>query len=288
MKNILITAENSYIGNSVQNWLLREPDKYNIDTVSLRKDSWSEKNFDQYDVVFHVAGIAHVKEKKKNQSLYYKVNRDLTYDVAKKAKKDGVKQFIFLSSMSVYGVRNGIIDKDTPLKPRCAYGKSKIEAEQLIEGLADNTFIVAILRPPMVYGENCKGNYTKLANIALKMPFFPNINNERSMIYIDNLAELVKKLIDNCDGGLLFPQNAQYVKTSEMVRIISEVHGKKIIMTKLFNPFIKLMNISFINKVFGSLMYEKSMSRYKEDYTIFSIEESIYKTERSIHDRIEG
>lgn len=280
LKNILITGKNSYIGTSLENWLMREPNKYKVDTVDMKDGSWKEKDFSSYDVVFHVAGIAHIKETSDNQEFYYKVNRDLAYETAQKSKEDGVEQFIFLSSMSVYGIENGVIDMNTPLKPNSAYGKSKIEAEAFINKLQDDLFTVATLRPPMVYGKNCKGNYPRLVGIALKTPVFPKVDNKRSMIYIDNLSEFVKQLIDNRNGGLFFPQNAEYVSTSEMVDLIAEAHGKRIVMTKLFNPLLRLLNVSTVNKVFGDLVYDISMSEYKTNYRVYEFRESIKKTEQ--------
>ncbi|MDR5658768.1 NAD-dependent epimerase/dehydratase family protein [Serpentinicella sp. ANB-PHB4] len=279
MKRVIITGKNSYIGTSLENWLLKEPTKYKVDTIDMKDNSWKEKDFSSYDVVFHVAGIAHIKETCDNQDLYYKVNRDLAYEAAQKAKQDRVEQFIFLSSMSVYGIENGVIDIDTPLKPDSAYGKSKIEAEGLINKLQDDSFIVATLRPPMVYGKGCRGNYPRLVGLALKTPIFPKVDNKRSMIYIDNLSELVKQLIDNRSGGLFFPQNAEYVNTSEIVRLIAEVHGKKIMTTKLFNPLLRLLNVSTVNKVFGDLVYDMNMSEYENDYRVCGLSVSLAKTE---------
>jgi nucleoside-diphosphate-sugar epimerase len=279
MKRILITGANSYIGTSVENWLAKEPDKYKVDTTDMRDDSWRDKDFSEFDVVFHVAGIAHIKETKENKPLYYKVNRDLAYETAKKAKAEGVKQFIFLSSMSVYGIEKGVIDENTPLEPNTHYGKSKFQAEELINSLISDSFNVAILRPPMVYGENCKGNYPRLARLAVSTPIFPKIDNKRSMIYIDNLSEFVRLLIDDCSSGLFFPQNSDYVCTSEMVKLISEVHGKKIYMNKIFNPLLKLLKISLINKVFGDLVYEKRMSEYEKDYNVKKFVKSIKLSE---------
>jgi len=276
MKKILITGKSSYIGTSLEKWLMKEPDKYQVDTIDMKDGSWKEQDFTGYDVVFHVAGIVHVKETKKNRSLYYGVNRDLAYETAKKAKADGVNQFIFLSSMSVYGIENGVIDKNTPLKPASAYGKSKLEAEQLINTIADNSFKVAILRPPMVYGKKCRGNYSRLADLALKTPVFPKIDNMRSMIYIDNLSEFIKYFIDNFSNGLFFPQNAEYVNTSEMVRLIAEVHGKNLKMTNLFNTPLKFFKVSTVNKVFGNLVYVKNMS---VNLNLVTLEESIFYTE---------
>ena len=280
MKNILITGKNSYIGKSLENWLMREPNKYKIDTLDMKDGSWKVKDFSRFDVIFHVAGVAHIKETSENQSLYFKVNRDLTYETAQKAKVDGVKQFVFLSSMSVYGIENGVINKDTTLKPNSTYGKSKIEAEDLINKLQDDSFTISILRPPMVYGKNCKGNYPRLVGLALKTPIFPKVDNKRSMIYIDNLSEFVKQIIDNRSGGLFFPQNAEYVNTSEMVRLIAEIHDKRMKMTKLFNPLLKLLNSRTLNKVFSNLVYEMSMSEYESNYRVFGFRESIFKTEQ--------
>lgn len=279
MKKILITGKNSYVGTRLKQWLGKYPDNYLIDSISLRDASWREKDFSKYDVVCHVAGIAHIKETKENAPLYYKVNRDLAFDVAKKSKNEGIKQFIFFSSMSVYGLDNGVIDKNSPLNPKSNYGKSKLQAEKLIRTLEDKVFKVAILRPPMIYGKGCKGNYTRLAKLALKTPIFPDIDNKRSMIYIDNLSQFVKDVINNCGSGLFFPQNSEYVNTSKMVELISETHGKKILFTRLFNPLIYLMKRNkTVNKVFGNLVYEKSLSNLERMEQI-SLVESIKLTE---------
>ncbi|NLN42291.1 MAG: NAD-dependent epimerase/dehydratase family protein [Clostridiales bacterium] len=280
MERILITGKNSYIGSRFEEWLAKYPNKYEVDAISLRDESWKEKDFSEYDVVYHVAGIAHRKETKKNRKLYYAVNRDLAYEVAKKSKQDGIKQFIFLSTMSVYGLEIGVIDEHTPLKPKSNYGKSKLQAEELIKSLEDDSFKIAILRPPMVYGKGCKGNYPRLANLAKTTPIFPDIDNQRSMIYVDNLNEFVRLLIDDSVSGLFFPQNKEYVKTSEMVKLIAEFHGKKIKFTRFFNLLLKLINIDIVNKVFGDLIYEKDISEYKKNYNIYDFIDSISLTEK--------
>lgn len=284
MKKILITGKSSYIGTFFKNWLDKYPDQYKVDCISLRDASWKEKDFAKYDVVVHVAGIAHVSSDPKMEDLYYKVNRDLTIETAKKAKAEGVKQFIFISSIIVYGdssSRKRIIDRNTVPMPSNFYGKSKLQAEEGIKHFKSNDFKIAVLRPPMIYGKGSKGNYTKLANLAKKIPVFPDIDNERSMLHIDNLNEFLKIIIDNKESGLFFPQNTEYVKTSEMVKLIAEVHGKKIKMTKLFNLVLRLMfGIEVVNKVFGNLVYEKSMSEYeKANYRIRNFRESIELTE---------
>jgi len=286
MKKILITGANSYIGISLEKWLAKWADKYFVDTVDMIDGSWKENDFAKYDVVFHVAGIAHVSSDPKMEDLYYKVNRDLTIDTATKAKSSGVKQFIFMSSIIVYGDSSDInkkmvITKNTVPKPSNFYGNSKLQAEEGIESLKSDDFKIAVLRPPMIYGKGSKGNYPKLASYAQKLPIFPNVHNERSMLHIDNLCEFIRLMIDNEESGVFFPQNSEYVKTAELVKLIAEAHGKKIILTKLFNPLLKLMGffVGMVNKAFGNLVYEKSLSDYKENYRIRDLQQSIIATE---------
>lgn len=278
MKKVLITGKNSYVGNSFTEWV-KDDSEIHIDKISLRDGTWRDRDFSEYDVVLHVAGIAHKKETKDNKNLYYQVNRDLTIEVAEKAKKEGISHFVFLSSMSVYGVETGVINEMTPLKPNTNYGKSKLEAEKGLSGLSSSTFNMAILRPPMIYGPDCKGNYPKLAKLAAKLPLFPDIENKRSMVFIDNLSEFIKRLINDNEVGLYFPQNIDYVKTSEMVKIIAETHDRRLSLIKLFNPFIKLFKIQTVNKVFGDLVYDKTLSGSARDYNVVDFRTSIEMTE---------
>lgn len=239
-----------------------------------------EESLSAYDVVVHVAGIAHRKETKENAPLYYQINRDLAVEIAKKAKRDGVGHFIYLSSMSVYGLEQGVIDEHTPLNPTSNYGKSKLQAEELIGKIASTTFKIATLRPPMIYGKGCKGNYQRLRKLALKTPVFPDVDNKRSMIYIDNLSEFLKILIDDSIGGLFCPQNKEYVRTSEMVKEIANVHEHKIKTTAFLNPLLRLFNVSVVNKVFGDLVYDKKLADYTYDYQIKEFVNSVVASER--------
>lgn len=279
MKKILITGKNSYIGNFFIEALEDYPDKYSVDFISLRGDSWKGEDLSSYDSVFHVAGLAHVKETEDNKEEYYKINRDLAVDFASYCRDQGVKQFIFLSSMSVYGLENGVIDEKTPLKPNSHYGKSKLQAEKILGEMETEDFKLAIVRPPMVYGKDTKGNYPRLSGLAKKTPVFPKVDNKRSMIYIENLSEFIRLLIDDEARGIFLPQNSEYVNTSNMVGLIAKFHGKKIWFVKLFNPILRRLNIGLVNKVFGDLVYEKKLSKYPKDYNKIGFETSIKKTE---------
>ena len=278
MKNVLITGANSYIGTNLEDWLARFPGQYKVSTLDLKNDSWKEHDFTIYDSIFHVAGIAHIKETEENKDLYFKVNKDLTVNVAKKAKESGIKQFVFLSSMSVYGVKEGVISKSTIPAPNTSYGVSKLVAERELEKLSDNSFKVSVLRPPMVYGKGCKGNYQTLRKLALTLPLFPRVKNKRSMIYIGNLCEFVRTLIDNESDGIFCPQNKEYVNTSNMVKSIAQLNNKKIYYSRLLVPLVslaRLVNIVPAQKAFGNLIYEKD-----DLVDTFSFEESMIRTEQ--------
>lgn len=284
MKKVLITGVNSYVGNNLEKWLEKYPDKYKIEKISLKNNLWKEKDFSVYDSIVHVAGIAHVSTDPKLEETYYKINRDLTIEVARKAKDEGVTQFIFMSSIIIYGdavKEDGLIDRDTVPKPRDFYGNSKLLAEEGIYPLNSEKFKIAIIRPPMIYGQGSKGNYPKLSKAAQKLPIFPDIENKRSMLHVDNLSEFLKLMIDNEERGLFFPQNSEYVKTSEMVKTIAEVHGRKIRLTKLFNPILTLLinKINLVNKVFGNLAFKQEISEYKQNYRIRNFKTSIELTE---------
>ena len=288
MKKILITGAGSYIGTSFEKYI-KNYDEYTVDTVDMIDGGWREKDFSGYDAVFHVAGLAHsdvgnVTDEVK--AKYYAVNTDLTIETAKKAKADGVKQFIFMSSAIVYGDSAGIgkekhITRETPTDPANFYGDSKVQAEKGILPLADDNFKVVILRPPMIYGPNSKGNYPILSKFARKLPIFPYVENKRSMLYVENLCEFVRLMVENEESGIFWPQNSEYSNTSEMVKLIAEAHGKKILIIKGFGWALKIMSkvTGFVNKAFGNMSYDMEMSKYKEEYRKFDLLESIKKTE---------
>ena len=283
MKKVLITGANSYIGTSFEKYVKEKGVDFEIDTLDLINPNWKNYDFSGYDSVFHVAGIAHFSKDESKKELYYKVNTDLTDQVAKIAKQAGVGQFIFMSSIIVYGDSTSgkrIITKQTKPNPTDFYGDSKWQAEQKLNKLSDKTFKVVIIRPPMIYGKGSKGNYPKLSKLAKKTPIFPKISNSRSMLYIENLCEFVNQVVDLELNGLFFPQNSEYVNTSELVKLIAEVNGKSIYFTNLFNPVINLLfHFDTVKKVFGNLVYEKEMSIYEFNYQLVDFKDSICITE---------
>ena len=282
MKKILITGANSYIGTSVEKWLLSQ-ENYEVVTLDVKDTDWKKFDFSPFDSVFHVAGIAHFSKDESKKDLYYQVNTDLTAEVAKKAKNAGVAQFIFMSSIIIYGDSSSakrVIGKGTVPTPSDFYGDSKWQAEKRISPLESDNFKVVIVRPPMIFGKGSKGNYPKLARLAKKTPFFPDFPNQRSMLHIDNLCAFIQGVIDHESNGIFYPQNKEYVNTSELVSEIANFHGRKIFRSKILNPIIQLFfGFDTVKKVFGNLVYEKEISQYDFEYQVRDFKESIQSTE---------
>lgn len=257
MIRILVTGASSYIGRSFCRYMERFPAWYQTDTISMRDEVWKKLDFSKYDAVLHTVGLAHVRETKENADQYYRVNRDLAVEAAKQAKAAGVRQFVFLSSMSVYGLEEGVITPETEPHPQSSYGKSKLEAEKRLQDMADRAFSVAILRPPMVYGTGCRGNYQVLVKLAKVLPICPDYRNQRSMVSIENLCAWIKRVIDSGSDGIFCPQDPEYVCTCQMIRQIAESGGKHLPMTKLLNFGPALLRRFTVRgkKAFGSLVY---------------------------------
>ena len=281
MKKVLITGAGSYVGESVKRYILSTCKEIEIEAVDTFEDHWKAADFSKYDVVYHVAGIAHVDPKPEMEPLYYKVNRDLCIEVAKTAKAAGVKQFIFMSSMIVFHesqkLGTEVLTADSAPCPNGFYGDSKLQAENGLHELECDTFKVCILRPPMIYGPNSKGNFPRLRKLALKTPVFPAYHNQRSMLYIDNLAEFVKQVILRELSGTFYPQNGELSDTVEIIRYFASAAGHKVWITKCLNPFVKLGShfVQALNKMFASYYYDPAMSKIDFDYQLVGFEESL-------------
>ena len=266
------------------------PDKYKVTAVGTKNGEWKELDFSQFNVVYHVAGLAHSdvgKVSEETKKLYYAVNCDLAVDVAKKAKTEGVKQFIFMSSAIVYGDSAPIgeekmIGRDTPYQPANFYGDSKVQAEKGLLPLQDEKFKVVILRCPMIYGKEGKGNFPILEKMAQKMTLFPKVDNKRSMLYVGNLAEFVRLMIENEESGVFWPCNREWSNTSELVRMIADAHGKRIRLIPGFGWVLKGLShvTGYVNKAFGNLAYEEGLGDYKAEYRLYTLEASIKETEK--------
>lgn len=288
MKKVLITGAGSYVGESVRKYILSTSSDFQVDAVDTIGDNWKKADYSQYDVVYHVAGIAHVNADPKMEALYYKVNRDLTIEVARAAKAAGVRQFIFMSSQIVFhesqSLKSEVLTAETKENPNGFYGDSKLQAEQGIKPLEDENFKVCILRPCMIYGPNAKGNFPRLAKLATMVPVFPCWHNKRSMLYIDNLAEFVKQAIVRELSGTFYPQNRELADTVEIIRYFAKASGHKVWITRLLNPFVWLGSFVLqpVNKMFATYYYDPEMSKVEFDYQLVSFEESLKRVAESL------
>lgn len=304
-KKVLITGAGSYIGESFRKYAEENyKENFYIDTIDMIDGSWRDKSFDSYDIVYHVAGIAHADIGDVSDDViekYYKINTDLAIEVAKKSKEDNVKQFIFMSSMIVYGGSDAYekgqsINKNTVPKAANFYGDSKLQADVAVRELAEENFKVIVIRPPMIYGQNSRGNYPVLAKLAKTLPLFPDINNKRSMLHIDNFCEFLCQIMlinmYSRNAVVLIPQNAEWTKTSEMVKEIAKLSNNSILILSILNPVVDIMGIipgkigCLVKKAFGSSYYDKELSEYPGlDYIKYSLAESIARTEGDCYEK---
>jgi len=271
--NVIVTGKTSYLGTNLCAFLsFRGIEAH---TVSVR-NGIQEINFSGTDVVVHCAALVHKNEKKFRDS-FKRVNFELAVSVAEKAKREGVGQFVFFSSMSVYGSGVSAVSADTKPEPETLYGVTKLMAENEILMLADSSFVVTIVRPPMVYGRNCPGNYKRLSKLVKTFPFFPFSDNKKSVIYVDNLSFFVFDTIKNKKGGVFMPTDNKAVSTSYMAEIIARAVGKKIFISRFLGKIVVLVSgIPVIKKAFGNLYYNDDCAE-KIDYVKF--EDAVFETE---------
>ena len=272
MKTILLTGSTGFIGNYFVN---RYQNQYNIKTFSFRNDNFQKLNLKEIDIVLHLSALVHQK-KSLSQELYEKTNIVQTIDLAQKAKKQGVKQFIFMSTIAVYGSESGFINEKTPCNPKTYYGKSKQQAEFQLLLLEDENFKISIIRPPLVYGYNAPGNMKSLVSLVKKVSILPfsNIKNKRSMVYIGNLAHLIDKIIKQEKEGIFLASDDKAISTSKLIEMIAEELGKKIFLIEVpfFEKILKKLKPDIYKKLFLSLEVDNSKTKQvlnlKNPYTL--------------------
>jgi UDP-glucose 4-epimerase len=149
--------------------------------------------------------------------------------------------------------------------PKGAYGKSKFEADIAIQKLESLLFKTIILRLPMVYGPNSKGNFPKLEKFANKLLVIPNIQNKRSVLHIDNLSALVYLLIKKPLSGVYFPQDTLLFNTTQFIQEYRQSKNKKTIKLSILNLLVTLLSYFFkvITKVYGNKFYDSKISIIK-------------------------
>lgn len=274
MTRVIITGKNGFIARRIAG---RIPGSR---LESVRDGAWKEIDFSGCSCVVHAAGMAHVSYDPSLDAQYMAVNRDLTLDIARAAKAAGVKQFVFLSSIIVYGsaARGGetrVIDSDTPPAPENAYGRSKLEAEHGLFALADDSFRVAALRLPMVYGRGSRGSFALILKYAGYLPVFPALCGRRSAIYVENLAEYISFVVQRGLSGVLFPRDPAPVTTAGMLKAVRAAMGRSTCITPVFNPLVRLAGgLRPMRRIFGGLEYAPAISPEIEGMPLYTLEEA--------------
>lgn len=281
---ILIIGKNSYIGNHIDVWLTKYG--HQVGQLDVLTDEWKTFDYSPYDAIVHVAGIVHQPDCK-DWVLYKRVNTDMPIQIATMAKKAGVKQYVFFSTMGVYGVgkrlKPTVVDEKTPLAPVGMYGKSKLMAEVGLRELQDEAFKVAFVRPPSVYGKGCRGGYiTGFTSIARRLPVIPRAYEivKQSFIYIDNLSELVRQVIEKNKTGVFCPQDDKAVSANELLCVIADGIGRKYRSSWLLGLGIRLLHfIPLVNKAYGGVEYAKALSDIEGmNYVVVPFEEGMRRT----------
>lgn len=277
--NILITGSSGYIGGS---FLQTYADKYTFRTFSLQNDDLDTLPLETIDTVVHCAAIVHKRENIPYRR-YKEINIDYPVSLAKKAKKSGAKHFVFLSSVAIYGETYTIVDENTPPSPATPYAKSKLEAERQLLTLSDEHFIVSIVRPPMVYGQNAPGNIDRLVKLVKRLNVFPfrNADNARSFVYIGNLLSLIDRIVQSRQQGLFLACDDEAVSTAKLISAIADALGKKIylISVPFFKPLLKKLKPSLYNKLYADLKIDNTLTKKTLQFrTPYTFEEGIART----------
>ena len=276
MKRILLNGCNGYVGSDFLN---QYKNKYLFEKFSLLNQKLDNINFDNIDIVLHCAALVHQKIEHPYEK-YYDINVEYPVKLAKLAKQNGVKQFVFISTIAVYGEEKEKLNENTTYKPITSYGKSKLEAEKQLVELNDDNFIVSIIRPPMIYGKNAPGNIDSLVKLVKKLPIIPlgKIENKRTFVSIQNLSYIIDEIINQKQNGTFLVSDDEAISTSRLIELISKNLDKKIYLVKIafFESLLKILKPSFHKRLYGSLEVDNSITKEKLNLkNPYSVEDGI-------------
>jgi nucleoside-diphosphate-sugar epimerase len=257
---IAVTGASGFVG---RRFIEYNKDRYDIVALSLREKKIIDLDLSGVDAIVHLAGKAHQMQPVPDE-VYYEVNYGLTKELAEKAKAQNIPHFIYISSTKVYGeLMTEKLDEKSPCNPVDAYGKSKYQSEELLRFMSTELFKVAVVRPPLVYGPEVKGNMLRLLELAAKnypLPF-GNSRNLRSMVYIDNLLELINNIIARQATGTFIAGDSQPMPTDQLISVIRKNMGKKedlVTIPSLFRGLLKIVRPAMHSRLFGSFVVDNS------------------------------
>ncbi len=262
MKQLLITGSNGFIGNY---FTTNYKNKYKINTFSFLNNNFEALDLSDTVTIIHLSALVHQMGGADTEE-YERVNVMQTLNLAHKAKESGVKHFVFMSSIKVYGEETNVAYSEvTPCKPNDEYGKSKLKAENELLKLESDTFKVSIIRTPIVYGYGVKANIKNLITLVQKIPILPfgNIQNKRSMIYVGNLCHLIDTIIEKKQSGIFLAADDKPISTTKLIDLIAQELDKKVYLLNipLFPWLLKKLKPSFYKRLYESLEVDNAKTR---------------------------
>ncbi|WP_418965060.1 glycosyltransferase, partial [Cetobacterium sp.] len=293
-KTLMITGATGFIGS---NFIKKYQSEYNIVPVCLIENKPEDLDYTEVDTILHLAAIVH-QMKGAPEEKYFEVNTELTKRLATVAKEKGVKHFAFYSTVAVWGTHgyfeyDKVITLKTPLNPVTPYAKSKYNAEEILNDLRDKKFKISIIRPPMVYGENCPGNMKRLEKLVDLLPVLPfgNDENKRTIVHIDKLLNETNQIIQNENEGIFIPRNDKDMSIKEILEYVFKEKNKKRILIKFPKVGIRLLHKikpRVIESLYGSLVLKKNNTGEQMNDILVSIVTVAYNSSKTIEKTIES
>ncbi len=286
---ILIIGGDSYLAKS---FIKYQGHYFDIHVISRIKTAYEkeivcENLFDiqsawfaGFDIVIHCAALVHQRSNQP-ETIYMKVNCELPLFIAGIAKTTGVRKFVQISTVSVYGKAEHIGDS-SPELPVNAYGRSKLEADKRLLEMKDDKFEIIILRPPMIYGGgDAPGNMMRLIRLIAKgIPLpFRKLTNLRDFIHIGNLSHIIQLLITSNQSGVFLVIDGNSVNSSQLYNIITQKLGIKsraFFLSKLFLALLKKVSPGVFEKLFGTLTIDITKLKNAVSYaSVYSLEDGL-------------
>jgi nucleoside-diphosphate-sugar epimerase len=266
-----VTGGNGFIGKKIILELLKkhmniisiQRSLQNIDGVEIRNFDLSNINektneiFSDIDVIIHTASLVH--NRSANRKNYKKINFDATIKLVEICRSVGVQYFIFLSTVGVYGVNSSVekISLKNKVNPISEYAKSKLDVENILLSI-NSTMKVSILRLPLVYGDDAKGNFRlleKIADTPIPLPFL-NIKNKRSMVSVENVAKIIGVMVSNKNKylGLHLLVEKKSFSTEEIIKTIKINKERRLLLFPVPEVLMKfIMNMLGQKKLYQQL-----------------------------------
>ncbi|MBE0497146.1 MAG: NAD-dependent epimerase/dehydratase family protein [Campylobacterales bacterium] len=262
MKKLLITGSNGFVGNYFRN---EHESKYSMETFSFLKDDIGTLDCTNIDAIFHLSALVH-QMGGASEDEYEKVNVAQTLYLARKAKEAGVGQFVFMSTVKVYGEESDeTYTEYSTCKPLDAYGRSKRKAEEELLKLETENFKISIIRTPIVYGAGVKANIQSLTRLIQKLPVLPfgGIQNKRSFVYVGNLCHLVNEVLLQQKGGIFLASDNAPLSTTRLCELITQGLGKKVWLIKIpfFETIVKKLKPAIYQRLYGNLEVDNTASK---------------------------